>query len=521
MEREPNLQLTWLRDIGFSRGNPFTTREASGEASALVQYFVLRPGFGDVVGSARQPRSALLCARRGAGKTTSRLALELQCRAGQMDAPVLPVSYVDFERPLGAAGAPEWITPTHHTDEIVRLGLLALFDALAERPERAVGFVGGLRRQLVAYLSHYTDRLDDVGLDEWLAGRGMLSETCQAEALRRGAVPSGDTFLRFLAGLLGAERAALLPAGGPTETFAAFLRLARRAGFESVYVLIDRVDEQEPMAGDPEQAAALVAPLVGDLVLMDVAHAAFKFFITPEVLAALSARLGRAFRPDRLVVRDISWDVAALQELLDRRVSVFSDGLLPSLDAVAEMGGVTAQLAAAADGSPRDLLRLAEWLLFWQYQRAGSTLAFTLTAEDVARAIESFGREREAFAAMPAEPPTPPAPPAAPAGRIRIDEAGEVWVGARRVGHLSKMRARLLRYLLANEGRVLSYDQIGQALYDENWTLRGMTNDSVDGLVKHVRAALALGPAASEVIRKVPDEGGYVFRQPEAGDGRS
>lgn len=512
MDREPSLQISWLNGIGFSLGNPFTTREASGEpSSALVQYFVLRPGFADIVGSAMHPRSALLCAGRGAGKTTSRLALELQCRAGQMDAPVLPVTYADFDGPLSAAGAPQEVTTDDHLVEILGLGLRALFDALADRPANTASLVGGLRRLLALNLFRYTNLLEDIGLDEWLAGRQLLSERCQAKTLERGAIPPGNPFLAFVSELLGESKGLPVSSESPVESFASFLRLAQSAGFEAVYFLIDRVDEREPMASDPDQAAALLAPLVSNLVLMDKPHAAFKFFITPEVLTSLSKRLANAFRPDRLVVRDISWDENSLKEMLDRRVSVFSDDLLPSLNAVSETGDVVGSLAAAADGSPRNLLRLAEWLLFWQHQRAGSSLSFTLTADDVSHAIKSFDREREVFENSPVDSPVETSDDDK---IIRIDEADVVWVGKQRIGPLPKLRFRLLSYLLANENQVLSYEQIGKSVYGEDWTLKGLTNDSIDGLVKHVRAALKPSRQASGVIRKVSDERGYVFRQP-------
>jgi len=510
----PALQIAWLHNIGFSLGHPFTTREASDEpASALVQYFVLRPGFADVLGRARQPQSALLHARRGAGKTTSRLALTLQCQAGQMDAPVLPVTYVDFERPLVTAGVPAKITLDQHIDELLRLGLAALFDALADRPQRATSFVGGVRRQLAHYLRRYTSLLDDIGLDMWLARHRLLSETCQAETLRLGQVPADAPFLTFVAGLLAVSDTPAMPVA-PIANFASFLALAQQAGFEAVYVLIDRVDERQPMAADHAQAAALLAPLVSDIALMDLEGVAFKFFIPTAVLRALATQLGDAFRPGRLVIRDISWDEAALKELLDRRVSVFSEGVLPSLDAAAETPIVT-RLAAAAGGSPRNLLRLAEWMLYWQHRRAGPSGALWLTAQDAERAIASFNEEREAYLVAPE--PSPTARRAAAEAMIRIDEASEVWVGARCVGHLAAKRRRLLAYMLENEGRELSYDQIGTRVHGDDWTLRGMTSASIDGLAKHLRRELGLGAAGERIIRKVPG-GGYLFRQPQQSD---
>ena len=74
-----------------------------------------------------------------------------------------------------------------------------------------------------------------------------------------------------------------------------------------------------------------------------------------------------------------------------------------------------------------------------------------------------------------------------------------------------------IRDRLENEGRELSYDQIGTRVHGDDWTLRGMTSASIDGLAKHLRRELGLGGAGERIIRKVPG-GGYLFRQPQQSD---
>ena len=520
MDDKPVLPVTWLNTIGFTLGNPFSSREASGEpASALGQYFVARPGFEELVGSARHPRSGMLFARRGSGKTTNRLALESQCRAGQLDEPVLAITYADFERPLARAGTPARITAAHHVAEIARIGLTALFDAVADRPARAAGYVGSLRRELARYTLRYSDLLDDIGLDNWLESRGWLDEQCHAAALRAGQIAPGSAFLPFLSSLLSSGDPPASEEDTPRAVLAQFVRLARRAGYAAVYVLVDRVDEREPMAGAPAQGAALLAPLVTDLPLMELPHAAFKFFITPEVLAALRAR-GAAFRGDRLVVRDISWDVAGLKELLDRRVDVFSEGVLPSLDAVAETGSVVGRLATAAGGSPRNLLRLAEWLLHWHNRRVGQGRPFLLSLADVERAIASFMQEEYATmptdAAVAPQEPSPAQNPAAPPVEplIRLDEAGVAWVGERRVGHLSTLQHRLLDYLLAHPGIICHEKNLMEAVYQERLVDVVDPVESLEKLVQRLRRSLGLGKQGREIIRKVSAGNGYVLQQP-------
>jgi hypothetical protein len=507
------LSAAWLNDLGFSIGNPFSARLLPDEPeSVLIQYFVPRAGYNDVVGSARHPQSAFLCGPRGAGKTINRRALEALCHAGRLDAPVMPVVYTDFEGVLNRAGSPDSVTAMHHVEQILRVGLEGLFNNLAEQTWRATPFVRGLRRKLAAYLTRFTSLLDEQMLDLWLADRGMLSDQCNTESLRAGKIPGNSPFLELVAGVLQYSTDFIRPVEKlPLDLLRGFVDLARRAEYETVYVLVDGVDEREPMAGDPEQAAALLAPLITNLGFMELKHLAFKFFIMPEVLAALKRR--RSFREDKLIIREISWDETGLRELLDRRVEVFSENALPSLDAIAERGNVVERLVVAADGLPRNALRLGEWLLYYHTLRVGPGGAFTLTEEDVRRAIAGFTNraKEEALFGSEHQPSSTGATPV-----IRFDEAQQVWVGSKCVGHLSAKLSLLLTYLLANDGYYRSYDEIGRYVHQDEWTLEGRTNASIDKLVDRLRKALQLGEGGSEIIKKRPD--GYLFRQPPLGD---
>lgn len=514
-----HIPITWFHRIGFALGDPFATREVSREPeSALVEYFVPHPAFEESVGSARQPHSAILSAQRGCGKTTARRVIEWQCRAGQLDAPALPVPYLRFDRPLRHADADGEVPLRYHVEEILAVGLRELFDALADHPERTAAFRGGLRDELAQFLRAFTDLLTVRGLDKWLDGRGLLDPIDAATLL--GGDPSLDShFSSFVAALAAAPAEAWDPADEtPVALFEAFVDQARRAGFQAVLVLIDRVDEREPMASDPARGAALLTRLVTHLPFMETPHAAVKLFLTPDIAERLMERPG--FRRDRLPARTITWDEAELVEMLDRRVRVFSEGRLPSLDALSETGAFVPRMAAMSGGSPRNLLRLGAWLLGCHHRRTNNGGDSTLTTADLECALAHFATEEP----LPPRPSTggdpsvamAPSPAAAisPVEKpIRIDRAGTVWVGERKVAKLPVKQHKLLAYLLENEGLVCAYQAMGMGVHGDDFIREGLSDESIDKLVQRLRGKLGLGKLGRQIIMKHADKSGYVFNQ--------
>ncbi len=442
-----HIPTAWFHRLGFPLGNPFATHEATREPeTALIDYFVLHPAFEAVAGHALQPHSAILEAERGCGKSTALRLLEWQCRADELDAPALAVPYVNFDRPLRHADAAGVVPLSHHVNEILAVGLGRLFDALADRPERAAAFSGGLVEELGHYLRAYTDRLTRIGLDKWLLARGYPSDV-DAVALRRGHFPPDNAFLDFVAHLLREPEEPLdLSRQTPVEQYQTFVTQAHRAGFAAVLVLVDRVDEREPLASVPERVAALLQRLATNMTLIDQTEgAALKFFLPPAVGDAL--RRGPDFRPDRLPSRTITWSNDDLVMMLDKRVRVFSEGALPSLDAISATGGFVPRMAAAAGGSPRNMLRLAGLLFYYHHLRRA--VGPPLTTADLERALADFAAQER---------------PAAVAGPpIRIDAGGSVWVWDQ-VVDLSDKQQKLLAHFLAHESVVCTYDQLMTAI---------------------------------------------------------
>jgi len=176
-----------------------------------------------------------------------------------------------------------------------------------------------------------------------------------------------------------------------TAAFKMFVDMICAIGLKALYILVDRVDELPDTTCNLERASALVEPLVTHLPLMETPSAAFKFFLPTE----LSEYLLPKVRTDRLLVSQIEWNELRLQQLLEERLIVYSDGRIRSLAqistaALSEM--VDIKLIKIAEGSPRRLLVMGNKLFLTHCRHR--QMSELLTVEDWVRAMGQVARVR-------------------------------------------------------------------------------------------------------------------------------
>lgn len=494
----------WLQQIGFKLGNPFSTREASREPEPeLLKYFVQHSGFDDVMGDALHPMSAFLVAERGCGKTTTRRAIEWNCNAGRPNGLILPVPYLEFSALLQSADENGKVASGYHLEMIMKEAVPLLLERVAQNPKSTGSFSLGFRKKLAEYLTRYTDLNTDAGLDKWLRKIDYHSKKINSETLRSTRNFKGDIFFRFLIELLSLEPEQPNKRNQSIkDDLAQFVLLAELADFRAVYILIDRVDEREPMSSDPRYAANLLASLVTNLHLMELEKTAFKFFLTPAIMDAL---LDLGLRTDRLMMRHITWNEKELQQLLDRRVEVFTNGKIPSLDVVCEpelAGSLVAKLASLAKGSPRNMMRLAEWLLYWHHTRTSDSNKLLISKGDLDNSVASFHNEARIVQSVVEETLL----------TIRIDEGHYVWRGPKKLKQLPGLQRKLLEHLIEQKGEVCSYSSLRHAVYDEDSTERIKNDDRIDQLIKRIRKVVEVDPSHPKYIIKVSEKG-YVLEQ--------
>ncbi|NTW02522.1 MAG: winged helix-turn-helix domain-containing protein, partial [Oscillochloris sp.] len=428
----------WLSRVGFVEGNPFALKWADDERDRLHEYFVAHSAYFEVLDS-DLPRSSIIHAPRGSGKSSTRHMFEAaqQRRIGAR--PALILRLIDWMPIIDQAGAARAVGIAHLLRELLRLFMVALTDELIHGAS-----VASLVADDANYLSWISRHFDD-----------YLSP-----AQRRTLVEQGWCE-RSLANA-DAYDITRLP---PLRSFEILTRLSSALGFAVCYVVIDGVDEIFTTVADWEAGAALLAPLLGNVRLLEIPGLAFKCFVPSEIIAVLRAQ--KILREDRVSCIELTWSTDLLLELLRTRLGVFSDGAIRSLSMIADpdLGDLDTGLCHAAAGSPRRLLFLGDRLI----------RACAYDSDDTSLLIR-----RQHLAAVGANLPDQ-APPdsrgnaVVPPLSLRPD--GSVWHGEApvvRARRLSVFQRRLLQYLYEHAGRICSTAE----LIDYVWHDRNRPNDT-------------------------------------------
>lgn len=101
-------------------------------------------------------------------------------------------------------------------------------------------------------------------------------------------------------------------------------------GFNSIYVLVDEVDEYDETQADVKRAAKLVAPLLTSRWLLEREHLALKFFLSEVVFFStekLCEETNREIRWDRTVHNQpyrLEWRTDDIANMLERRLRTYT-----------------------------------------------------------------------------------------------------------------------------------------------------------------------------------------------------
>ena len=424
----------WLERFGFIN-DPFALYEADRERAYLPYFFVDRPYLHDVLGDPTHPQTAFLMARRGAGKTATREMVAYECAHAQLRRRALAVRYYDFTPLLDLVeGDLARLEARHHVRVIARYTLKSLTEDVP---------------------STYFDLLNPVD-------RGLLMG-CAAEF--------ADPVSRLKLGqLLSAEPVSLnWQALSPLETLHLLGEMVTKLGqspearYQALYVLIDRVDETKTGS---KAAVPLLKPLVSERPLLEASNVAFKFFIPVEVGERLRQEV--ALRPDRVCIRTITWEDAALRRMIQQRLSYYSEGRIERFGELCTSGAKASameRLVQACDGSPRTLLRLCQALVHHHVLHADETSTL-ITRTDLVDTLRDFQHRLEVEQGPLAPPVLASLLAEPPACGLYLDEGGHTWVDGQPLAPpLSELEFRLLRALYQQSPEIVPHDALIEVVW--------------------------------------------------------
>jgi hypothetical protein len=370
-----------LANLGFEI-DPFAKTNAD-EEDRLSNYFIEPPFFNAVHGDLASPKSAVVFAPRGGGKTALKRMLELSSQTE----PFLCVTYNRF--PVDGLHL-EDVDLAYHLRSIVRLLIVAVISAAAER---GVDRLSKDDRHLLYLLTkeHLTgidttelkeavravQCLTDKAKEWWNTYTGALGIVIGAVLNRIGLGETEIEKFRSEGGKLGQLSDQMEILGD----------MALKLNYRCAYVLIDKVDESS-ITGKASTSFQFIEPLLSDLQTLEAKSFGFKFFLWDLLID----NYREVARPDRVKYYQLSWDHKQLLEMLSRRLAAHSSQRVSTLASVCEDPSkhIDRIVVLFAQGSPRNIIRICKEI--FDQQSEVSPSSNKISTEALVRGFESFAK---------------------------------------------------------------------------------------------------------------------------------
>ncbi|PRP67879.1 P-loop ATPase, Sll1717 family [Nonlabens agnitus] len=378
----------YITGLGFQE-NPFQHTNADKEKDYLSKYFIQPDYFEDVWGDIDSPVSNIIYAPRGGGKTAQRLMIEE--RALQHDN-VLTITYTNHD--LTSFKTASDVTLLYHLEYLNRLMLLAFFDRLNSLDDFRYMFeFSNSERQYIYKLCRIylyetpasfpkqainsLKTISDRAVDVWNKFKTPISEIIKKITKAKG--------LEVDISKIDLDKKLKM---SHKDNFDNIRQLLNRLGLTTIYVLIDKVDEQSLTGNDPKASYDLIADLIKDLELLETPGMAFKFFLWDK----LEPFCARFARPDRVFSYKLEWKSADLQEMLNERLSAYSDGNVGNAKALFHELKSLGRVILFSELSPRDCIRICNRILSEQFKLDKESRKLFAWSTNVA--IDLFSKEK-------------------------------------------------------------------------------------------------------------------------------
>lgn len=362
-------ELAFFRKMGL-KANPFQYTNAD-EEDSLQDYFVPPPYFQSVWGNPKKPSSCVIFAPRGGGKSAQRKMIEIR----SIGSAVLALQYSRFEFERGQNLTD--IDLIYHLRNIIRICLIGLLMQIYEKDLNHTSFSSTERHQIMELCKFY---LQDMNPDQVInAAKSIMSSFDKAKEFFKRNLWSINSILNSLFSKIGlsaintSEKDGVRGISKPSKNHLEIVvSIIKQLGFDSIYILIDKVDETQLTGNDAKASYELIEPILRDLELLQTKNVAFKFFLWNEIYPFYE----KWARPDRISQYNLKWKVDELKEMMKLRLQTyktngapyFYDLLNPDMSAGVKKA-IEYLLFTFCHGSPRDMIRICQQMSVEQLRR--------------------------------------------------------------------------------------------------------------------------------------------------------
>lgn len=372
-----------LRNLGFE-SDPFLKTNAD-EEERLQEYFVAPPFFSAVYGSYNDPKSSIVFAPRGGGKTALKRKIELS----SVDQPFLCVTYNQFDT---SGKKISEIDLEYHTNNIIRLILVALLTAIEKEGLAKLSVED--RHYLYLLIKHNLLQIEQHQLKSAIDSVQNFEDKAK-EWWNKFTGPIGFVLNGLLEkiGLSATEISKFSNQGGSLgntfQQLTLLQQLAEKIGFIAIYVLIDKIDETD-ITGTAEKSFQFISPLLSNLQLLELKNYSFKFFLWDLLID----QYRDIARPDRVKYYRLEWKAEQLEKMLSSRVKAYSNNRILSLQSISNFSATNSldlTISFFSNESPRNAVRISKSIIDFQSEIDDSSPV--ITDESINQGIKSISED--------------------------------------------------------------------------------------------------------------------------------
>lgn len=349
-----------LISLGFN-GDPFAKTNAD-EEERLETYFIPPPFFTAVYGTPATPKSSFVFAPRGYGKTALKRKIEIASHTDN----ILCITYNFF--PTSGKKLID-IDQKYHLTNLIRLILLAILTGYFEKQE-SNSLDSDDKHVIYLFIKEYLSSIEKSELKNSIKAIKNFSDKA-IEVWNKFTGPIGyavnNIFEHF--GFKAPDIKKYEQAGGvlgdEVEQLEILAELSKKLNYDSIYILIDKVDENN-LTNTAANTYEFIAPLLKDLQILELKNYAFKFFLWDAILE----NYRKVARPDRIKYYELHWSKEQLLDMLSKRLKAYSQDKVLSLNQIFESTdfNIDSFLVDLSQGSPRTLIRICKEIVDQQSQ---------------------------------------------------------------------------------------------------------------------------------------------------------
>lgn len=352
--------MSIYQKLGFTK-DPFAYTNADEEEN-LENYFVPPPYYAAIQGDFNSPKSNIVLAPRGSGKTAQRRMIEIWSR----DKPVLCITYDRFE--LGNSQNLEDITLNYHLKNIIQRTLLNLILWIAEYPDTINNFSREEKKNLSILSHNYLGEVSGAKVSEIL--NDIKSVTEKIKKFWNENIGVFDSLLSFILKKYDLPELDLPELKQEEKKLSQSYKyqmeliyeLAQKINFKAIYILIDKVDETHLTTNSSQATFRLIEPLIKDLETHGIKGYAFKYFLWDKVYEYLL----KSGRPDRISINSLVWSRTQLLEMLSKRLLAYSENHISNLESIFQTPNelpADDAVTVLAWRSPRNVIRICQEII--------------------------------------------------------------------------------------------------------------------------------------------------------------